>query len=576
NSPALVLLRLGDDNALLMNARSVARGKTARHLVDLGYEVAVIQGGIPQLSATSLTRLSADIDNHARRVGGARLLSKLLSDIASRYDPRTDRYLLLREGKTVVTEPELQKPWGYIFQLAVRHFHEQTKDGSEAAYAQLLRLVTLAVALLDVQQYGSIENMYLRAGNIVAFLRNSVVYDSLFTLPQAAFRHIEIMYHGLITQTKFDSIVSQGMPMTAIVEISDAFLRLSNKTSSRNFTATELAQKTKRSRANVINILDRVFAHPMAGANSALSFPPRSTQVDSGFRPLLKLDAETYVCPPTQISGPAALEALLAVVRQEHKNADGEIGTLVEDVIRSQFARRGVSFKCGDYDASGDDGKMVHGECDIVVETASKIIFFEVKKKPLTRAARSGDDISILGDMAKGLLSSQLQALGHEELLRKHSKLTLLRNGVETELAQNGREIFRVSVVFLDFGSIQDRQTFQQFMKISCFAKFDAVDRGRQSELDKLQKGFIELKEIGTRLGELTKTFPFENSYFLSIPQLLLLLEKSTGADSLVDELLRTRRMITPLRDFYGEYVFAVDLLGAKRPKDVAAPSRAT
>ncbi|MGH9917022.1 MAG: hypothetical protein ACRD63_17245, partial [Pyrinomonadaceae bacterium] len=211
-----------------------------------------------------------------------------------------------------------------------------------------------------------------------------------------------------------------------------------------------------------------------------------------------------------------------------------------------------------------------------VVETASKIIFFEVKKKPLTRAARSGDDINILGDMAKGLLSSQLQALGHEALLRKHSKLTLLRDGVETELALDGREIFRVSVVFLDFGSIQDRQTFQQFMKISCFAKFDAVDPARQSELDKLQKGFIELKEIGTRLGELTKTFPFENSYFLSIPQLLLLLEESTGADSLVDELLRTRRMMTPLRDFYGEYVFAVDLLGAKGSKDVAAPSRAT
>lgn len=564
NSQTLTLLSLDEDHARTMNPGAVASGATVRKLSALGYEVNVISDGSLELSATSLEELKIDLDHGAKKLGGRTLMNSVVQNITPTYNQTTRRFQLVRNVSTTLSVPEPQIPWAYLYQLAVKHFHEPGTISGETDFLKLVDLAKLAVAVLGVQPYSGIQALFLKPDSIMGFLRDSVVYDSLFTLTQVPYSHAEILYTGLIARTRLAKLTLQGMPIKAIVEIGNDFLRRCKFDRPMVFAARDMARQLNKSLANVTAILDNVFTHPIGSANSLLSFPPKSTQIDSGFRPLLKSGVE-YWCPPQPIAGAAVLEAILSAVRLADKKADADLGILVEELLRDQFSRKGIAHKYGDYNFGKVNGQELKGECDIVIETGSTIVLFELKKKPLTRAARSGDDVEILVDISKSLLDSQLQAMGHEQLLHTYPELKLVDSaGISSDLALEGREVIRVSTVFLDYGSIQDRSTFQQWMRIGCAVEFTAIDPALQPKLDKLKPKFLELKKVSTELNEFDKRFPFENSYFLSLPQLLLLLDHSDDTDSFVKELLRTRRVTTSVKDFYAEYSYVRDVLGSR------------
>ncbi|MES2535957.1 MAG: hypothetical protein V4632_08810 [Pseudomonadota bacterium] len=564
NRSRLSLLALEDEHNLKLKAGAVARGKTVKNLRKLGYDPIILHGGKVSLSDSALEKLAADIDRQAKEIGGQVLVNNVFENVKQRYEHTSGRYQLVRQVSTANTAPDPQIPWGYLYQLGIKHFQIKAQDISYSAWARLLELVTTAAAALDVQPYSGFASFYLKPDSVMAFLRDSVIYDSLFTLPQVPFRHAEVLYCSLIEDSHFNKLKYGEIPIKAALETGAAFLRACHVDRGMIFTAAELAKDIKKSKLNVGVILDTVFAHAKTGVNSALGFPPKSTQVDAGFRPLLKFDSEKYWCPPQPIAGPAVIEALLTMVRKVDKNADSELGILLETLLRTQLALKGVEFKSGKYICGGDTGKLQEGECDIVVETESSVIFFEVKKKPLTRMARSGDEVEILVDLSQSLIDSQLQALRHEHLLRKYGMLKLVdTNGKESVLTLGIREVIRVSVAFLDFGSIQDRSTIRQFMQICCGVDFTAVDPSSQHKLDKLRPKFAELKQLGLELGEFQKNFPLDGSYLLSVPQLLLLLDHSSGTEAFATELLRNRHIMTPTKDFYSEYIYLLNVLHA-------------
>lgn len=60
--------------------------------------------------------------------------------------------------------------------------------------------------------------------------------------------------------------------------------------------------------------------------------------------------------------------------------------------------------------------------------------------------------------------------------------------------------------------------------------------------------------------GDFYGRTPFSKSWSISIYQLLLLLERTADNETLSQEFLRTRQMITPTRDFYTEYEYKLQL----------------
>jgi len=114
-----------------------------------------------------------------------------------------------------------------------------------------------------------------------------------------------------------------------------------------------------------------------------------------------------------------------------------------------------------------------------------------------------------------------------------------------------GRRVLRVSVVSFDYGSLHDRITVQKFLHIASTTAITANDSTMQSAADEATKAFLELRSTAVRVGELAKDTPFFDSLLLSIPQLLVLLRRSTSNVSFVKELTHYERMAFSTKDWY-------------------------
>ncbi|EQD50162.1 hypothetical protein B1B_11332 [mine drainage metagenome] len=312
------------------------------------------------------------------------------------------------------------------------------------------------------------------------------------------------------------------------------------------------------SRQIVTQILDEVLSHPPAGANRNFSRPmdapiPDNTALrqsghDFFLRPLLRQSSRRFVLLDRSVCAAACLEALLTSLRPEIQEFDNKVGAVVEHFLTVEFASHGVPVSSGDYDARGQ-----HGECDLVVETTETVIFFEVKKKTLTRRAKAASDAHLLLDLAGSMLAAQAQAGWHEVRLRRDNYLDLVRGDLTKRLELNGREVERVAVSLFDFGSFQDRILVKQFLEATMNVSFTAADARFEKKFKDINGALAEIREqvVALHPGEQVINQPFFNYWFISVPQLLVLLDGVTDVAGFKAALWSCRSVVTGSSDLY-------------------------
>jgi hypothetical protein len=390
------------------------------------------------------------------------------------------------------------------------------------------------------------------------------------------------------------------------------------------------------------NIIDKVltfYSHTLNSVNLDFQIPQDISKIkrENYFqhKPLIRLSNSEYLFANSSMCSPAFYEAIISGIlevkeniyseiykklgkevdneilkrleKEVEKTVEGEIhgklGTKTEDFIRNEFLARGIQYKSGYY--GNPQKRESRNEIDILVEASDTLIFFEVKKKSLTRIAKSGNKSDLLIDLLKSLLASQIQINKHEIYIRKNKHIKLDNYSI-CEL--KGRNIARVSVTLLDFGGFQDRTIIIDFLTnmLNAQLKLDGIEnlstkdakdlKKLQDKLPEFQKQFNELVKLdptkkGQPLALLTlglKMYkripfgdsriaesliemaiilayqpiaqPFYDSWFLSLPQLLIILDNVNSSDDLKRELWKTRSSSAYFLDFYQEYYDAQKL----------------
>ena len=226
-----------------------------------------------------------------------------------------------------------------------------------------------------------------------------------------------------------------------------------------------------------------------------------------------------------------------------------------------------VKYKNGKYIVKYRNEKDKKGEIDIVVEASDTLIFFEIKTKALTRRSRCGSDINLFFDLLESLLESQIQANNHEIFIRKNGSIRFIEEE-NLEVNFNNKEIAKVSVTLLDYGSFQDRAFILQFLQSLLLGELEfnngkIHNKDTKKKIEILEKKVYEFKEQYNELIKLApeKTNdPFFYCWFLSLPQLLILLDHVNSSEDLKRELWQTRNFSTGSMDFYKEYNYIQEL----------------
>jgi Holliday junction resolvase-like predicted endonuclease len=460
--------------------------------------------------------------------------------------------------------------------MVVKHAQgRKPYNNSDVEWDKLCSLSRAYAAVTDIQPYTPTFFATLDAIDLMKNLQEMALYDTMFCIPQLRPTDAIKLARGMFDWFDTSNPTKAGWSVDQVLEIVGYILNpIHDVRGPIFFEEIDIRRKCPSLPSQVVTqILNEVLSHPEVGANQKFTRPtdvpipedPSLKDVGHDFflRPLLRFPNRRYVLLDRSVCASACIESLLTPMRLEIKGLDGKIGLALERFLVTEFASHGVKIIGGDYDAC--DG---HGECDLVVETPDNVIFIETKKKTLTRRAKAGYKAYLLLDLANSLLAAQVQAGWHEVRLRRDGHLDLKRDGIVTSLELKGREVERVAVSMFDYGSFQDRMLLKQFFEASINATFTPV--GGDSSINKKFKEFneslVEMREqvMIPNQGD-TARKPFFNCWFLSVPQLLLLLDGVSDGSAFKTVLWSTRHIVTGNSDFYA------DLANMRKVKETVA-----
>ncbi|MGO3868918.1 MAG: hypothetical protein ACTJH7_02475 [Alcaligenes sp.] len=564
-------------NRPMLHARDFQVAEAARALRTLGFAIR-LEPGLIGLEKTAETELVGAIENLIVAMGGINVARRIFDALSPLYDTDQQRYHVIRHTPT--TGGGLpQMPWGYLIQLAAKHARgRKPYENDDDRWRRLCGLSQAYAAIIDVQPYTPTIYGTMDATGLVPHLQEMAIYDTLFCIPQMRPTDVVKIARGIFRWLDTSLPTNGGWSIDQVLDIIDHLLDPKRNVRGPMFVTESNIQRScpHIPRKVVTLILSEVLSHPFSGANQNFSQPtdapipndPSAKNAGHDFflRPLLRMSNQKFAILDRSVCAPACLEALLTPLRAEIKGLDDKIGIAVELFIEAEFTSHGVLVGGGDYDIGGS-----HGECDLVIEASETVIFSEVKKKTLTRRAKAGSDAHLLLDLANSLLVAQVQAGWHEVRLRKHGYLDLKRNGTITRLELNDREIERVAVSLFDFGSFQDRILLKQFLEATMYATFAVTAPNLEKRFAEINAALVEIRNQVKALYPDQNQIdqPFFNCWFLSVPQLLILLDGVTNVAGFKKALWSCRHFTTGSSDLYYDLSYRRKLEKARTAEPV-------
>jgi hypothetical protein len=493
-----------------------------------------------------------------REAGGRRFLKMLLAQME--YLEPEGIFLTDMNGNTPNPKDVIiVKPYNYLVNLALANIKADGGSNSEAkqAFEKAISLATdYCLLKYPVQNFGNVWNdLFHRDRDTVEFFRDLVYKESIFGLTQHSVWFTKMFCERVLkymqdTKRKVDrkySFEDYGRLMNYVLSVADAVKCVELRKNKLNKLGIKAVEQLINDVATDDDILNKGFRTPL------------DEEKENAFnKPLIKANGKIYALPVT-IGSWGWFEALMTVVRNQkkedkQKDIDKEVGKLIENYIKEKLDEKGITHCSGTYPPPEK------GEADLVVETTKGIMLFEMKKKSLTRKAKSGNEFKIVADLLGSLIDSQAQCFRTSHLMIKDGYVDLDDgNGNVTRVEKQGRTAECISVCLGAFGPLQDRMLIKSIMDEMCnnllTAEYEGTDKQIIKDVKKfnkdIQKWIPFLNEERTN-GD-SKTNPYFNSWFLDFEQLMLIVKESNSNDELQARLIETKYVTTGSYNFYRE-----------------------
>ena len=539
------------------HAREFNVAEAAKALRTAGYAIR-LEPGFICVEESAQTLLVAEIERLVAAIGGINVAKRIFAQITPAYDIAMGRYHII-PSISMMGGGSPQIPVGYILQLAVKHLEAQAPAAThEGHWGRLMAIATAYAAVIDVQPYYPAVWGSMDAQALIQYLREQALYDSMFRFPQLRASDVMKICQGAFAFYDINQVQPGGWCLRDAFEIISYLIDTCHDVRGPVVVDERAVRRSLPHipRATVSAILRDVLSHADGGPNQHFSLPtdaPTPTDKARGadfyLKPLIRRPGNRFLILDRSMCGWGYVEALMTALRPQIREFDSKVGTAMEQFIEAEFASRGIDVFTGDYDDGG------HGECDLAVPTPSILVFLELKKKSLTRLARAGMDAELLLSLAGSMLDALAQAGWHELRIGRTGYLDLEKEGVTRRLALEERAIEKIALGMMDFGSFQDRIVLKQFLEATLNVNFGSPDPAYNKRLKNINTALDEIREQynATHSGKTEVHQPFFNCWFMSIPQLLIVLDEVRDAETFKSALWSYRHMVTGTSDLYFE-----------------------
>jgi hypothetical protein len=563
---ALLYRKINPDDPLnakhlpILKKKLIDKAESFKKMVGFGCMI-VRSNGFTHLSGEE--NVAKKIEEKVKALGGITVFRFVVTILKDRsYNKTFDRFNLTRHHTTMGTaEPQI--PFGYIFQLCVKH--PVSQDITKELEGQISDTIQLAKVFVNscynVQEYSPWSFLFANEVTIQDSIQKTALWDTLFTIfqvrPQTAFKIVQKLF-SFIPAEEFKSRLQQSYDVFLRV-IKTIFSFAQNTIEPINFSALDVVvENPDLTLDKVETVLD--FLSHFDSANNAFNSPTDYVDVDFTNKPLIKLD-NLYLFIQRSWCSFSFYEALAGPFWQKKwKHFDNEMGKAIEELLSTEFSNYGITTNTGEYSVG-----EVDGESDLVVETDTHIFLIECKRKPITRKARAGQSISIFIDLIDSFMASQYQAGKIELILLQQGYVDLNKNGIIYRLELKKREVERISVSLHEYGGFQDRSTIKIFLQALLTRRFDdhSIDPEIIKKLRKLEADRVNWVQQYDDIVAIDNEFadnPFFNSWFLSLSQIMEVIRMCRGNNDFGQKMRSTKFLSYSTMDFYKEFAIANSL----------------
>lgn len=541
-------------------------------LIDKGCKVEIKDSNFHIISG--LESIIEELNEKIRAIGGIVLIQSLFNHLNNqkKYSPRFERYFITREASGISFDQRPQIPYGFLLNLSLKHL--QGKSKIKNLQKELDEIVNLAITISNsfgVQQYNFWEFHFHSGETIIEFYTDIVLWDTMFAIaqcrPSVALEICDNLF-SFISDTDFQNAL--GFTRLDFITLSKELNKhVTNIHSPTIVYHSALCKSLKHIDKNKIQAMLDLLSHQSI-VNEKYNLPSDYTSIDFWKKPLIKLGATKFLLMNKSWSAPNYFEAIATALRTHFKSLgkdlDNYLGGQLEIFLQNKLTAKTISFRTGDYDVDG-----LHGECDLLIESDKAIILIEFKKKVLTGKAKSGVDINLLLDLSESILDAQFQAGRTEIILREKGSITLTaKDGTTHTVNLNERYIERVALTQLEFGGFHDRSIFKHFLTALLTHSYGTYSTDPQTikKFEKLKEKQAKWTEQYNKLCVIDYDYPnhpFFDCWFMSLPQLLEVINLSTDNNSFYETFRKTKHVSLNTLDWYREFDITTHLEHEKK-----------
>lgn len=530
--------------------RDVSTTQAACRLRDQNYRLR-LEGQYFLFEEGELDRCCSDLDRMIAAFGGAQLLASLFRGYLRPLFVR-GRYMLGRLAKPV-PDPDRGPaiPFGYLLNLAIKHMKQSGSLFNNDQFVRIIHLARDIVAILDLEAYSSFENMFISHRNLADFIQDAVLGDFCLSFRQLRVTDALFMFEHLFDWVNQSEMrANLGWTIDDALNLAKAALTATSPEEVNIVFNIDVLQSRSGLNHRLIKQMLPYFTYKTFEVNEKFLTPLNAEHANFEIKPFIWKSGNRTLLLSSVIGSIGFYESIVSALRTLWPDqVDNQIGISAEKMLAESFRNHGIqpSVVSKKYRI----GPNIY-ECDLVIEGPEAVILFEVKKKPLTRLARTGNVLVAIRDLVIAMLSAQLQLSRHEDQLLKNGKITFLDR---SEVQLNGRQIERIAVTLFDWGSTQDRLSSDNILKILATAQ---VGSNSQSPYDlEIQDNIREaLRKFQTQQQmlsgiNLSSAHPFFNCLFLSIPLISYLLDGVRTVDDFYRKIKIQNSIISGAADPY-------------------------
>lgn len=561
---ALAISRLDDVERTFRHERDNIVCDAANRWRSRGYGIR-LEGGQFLFDESEYVRAATEIEDMVRRIGGRRLVNVLLVSLQNSEQFADDRYSIPSSATTLPTERAVGSlPYGYLLQLAVKHFRSEPSYASRETAARCLEYATDLVSVLDVEHFSAFSKVFTDIEHLPQYVRTAALDEFCFRFRQI--RPVDALYmlEELFGWMQFEPLRKhRGWGYAEVISIARLCLK---ETDARAVNQVyDLATISDRTGLplSTTKALMSWFTHRTDEVNVDFVSPTDAIQCDFFLKPFVWKSGHKVLMPAPPVAGVAFIEAFLGILREAvGPEADSRVGYAMEAVLASSFRRQGIEPTA--VSQKYRVGKQQF-DCDLLVETPDAILLFEVKKKSLTHATLAGGPLEGLTDLSLAMVKAQTQLLHHEYALSQDKGIRF-ENGIH--VVRGGRRIEKIAVTLFDWGAIQDRvvsDTLLNQLGSGVQIQADQVPESQKKRLEECNRILERVRAQRVKAAQLTETSqPFFDCTFLGLPHILFMLAGVKTSEEFIENLRAFKQIIAQTLDPYRGLRYAQYLRGYK------------